>query len=412
MKILVVTQYFWPESFKINDICLGLKERGHEVDVLTGLPNVPDGKYHEGYSFWKKGGPKEYKGIKLNRVRILQRHNNFINLSFNCASYALFGMTHIPKLKKKNYDIIFVYQISPVTSIVPGKWLKKFTKIPMVTYVLDIWPESMYFLLGKETMPGFFDKICRGYSKSLYRAADRMLISSKSMEKKLMDMKIEKENIKWFPNTADSIERKPYNTELAKKYHLEDKFVITFAGNVGRAQGLDLVIEAAEKVKENKNIAWLIVGDGTERNRLEEVVKEKGLDHQVIFTGWQEKSKLSDFFSISSALIVMLKDNEVLNMTVPAKVQTYLTTGKPILMSANGEAASVIKESKAGLVSEADNVDLLIENLQELVNMTEEKRNQMGENGLAYYKENYDTETLFDELSDYLEKVSKECKKK
>ena len=411
MKILVVTQYFWPESFKINDICLGLKKRGHEVDVLTGLPNVPDGKYHEGYSFWKKGGPKEYKGIKLNRVRILQRHNNFINLSLNCASYAVFGITHIPKLLKKKYDMIFVYQISPVTSIVPGKWLKKFTKTPMVTYVLDIWPESMYFLIGKETVPGFFDKICRGYSKSLYRAADKLLISSKSMEKKLVDMKIKPENIKWFPNTADQVEIKPYNTELAKKYNLENKFVITFAGNVGRAQGLDLVIEAAEKVKENENIAWLIVGDGTERTRLQEIVKEKGLENKVIFTGWQDKSKLSDFFSISSALIVMLKNNEVLNMTVPAKVQTYLTTGKPILMSANGEAANVIKESNAGLVSEADNVDALIENITQLEKMKQEEREQMGKNGLNYYKQNYDTEKLFDELSNYLEQVSKECKK-
>lgn len=412
MKILVVTQYFWPENFKINDICLGLKKRGHEVHVLTGLPNVPDGKYHNGYSFWKKGGAKEYNGIKLNRIRIFQRHNNFINLAFNCLSFALFGITHVPKLIKEKYDLIFVYQVSPVTSIVPARWLKMFKNIPMVTYVLDIWPESMYFLINKEKVPNFIDKICRGYSKNLYHAADKILISSSCMEQKLLDMKIEKENIKWFPNTADKLEIKPYNKDLANKYNLENKFVITFAGNIGRAQGLELILKAAESLKDNEDIIWLIIGNGTEKNKLELIAKEKNINDKIIFTGWQEKDILSDFFSISSALIVILKNNEVLNMTVPAKVQTYLTSKKPILISANGEAAKVISESNSGLVSEADDLETLVENIKILYNMEENQRNKLGENGILYYNQNYNSEKLYDELSEYLEEFKNKYNKK
>lgn len=412
MKILIVTQYFWPENFKVNEICTELKSRGHEVEILTGLPNVPDGKYYEGYSFWKKGGPKEYKGMKIHRVRILQRHNNFINLTLNCVSFIVSSFIYLPKLLKNNYDIVFAFQVSPVTSALPAKWYSFFKKIPSVIYILDIWPESMYFLINMKTPPKWFDFLCRNYCKSIYKSFDKVMISSKRMVEKIKLMNISEENIEFMPNSADKLELLPYNKELAKKHNLNGKFVVSFAGNIGRAQGLDMVIDAAYKLRENKNIAWLIVGEGTERQRLIEKVKEKNIEDIIIFPGWQTKEQLSEYISISSALTVILKDNEVLNLTVPAKVQTYLSMGKPIIASMNGEAADVILQSNAGLVSSADNLEGYCNNVKKMYSMSIEEIKNMSDNGINYCKKNYDAQILYDKLNDYLINTQKENYKK
>lgn len=412
MKILIVTQYFWPENFKINEICIELKNRGHEVEILTGLPNVPDGKYYKGYSFLRKSGHKEeYNGMPIHRLRILQRHNNFINLSLNCASFVISGFLDLPRLLRKKYDLVFSFQVSPVTSALPAKWYSFFKRIPSVIYILDIWPESMYFLINMKTPPKWFDFLCRGYCKSIYKSFDKVMISSKRMMEKLELMNINKNNIEFMPNSADKLDILPYNNELADKYNLKNKFVISFAGNIGRAQGLDMIIDAAYNLKDNINIVWFIIGDGTERQRLIQKAKEKNIDNIVIFPGWQSKEQLSEYISISSTLTVILKDNEILNLTVPAKVQTYLSMGKPILASMNGEAADVIFQSKAGLVSSADNLEEYCNNVRKMQNMSKEEFKSMGVNGINYCKENYDSKILYDRLNEYLINTQKEINK-
>lgn len=405
MKILVVSQYFWPENFRINEICLDLKARGHEVEVLTSLPNVPDGKFYEGYSLWNKG-PKEYEGIPLHRVRVVPRgKSNFILLAVNCATFAINSLFHLPKLMAKSFDCVFIFQPSPISLALPGIVFAKLKKIPSFFYVQDIWPESMYFLLNlKEQGQSLFRKISLLVSASLYRGADRWFMSSRGMASRLEYMGIPSEHSHYLPNFSDRYTDTGYDHELATSLGVQDKFTVAFAGNIGRAQGIELLLEAAERTKDLPNLHWLILGDGTERERMQDLVKEKGLEERVTFTGWIPSSEVSRYLGLASALVVMLKRHPIFSITVPSKMQTYLAAGKPILAWMDGEGALVAEESGAGLSAPAEDVSAFCERLQELKAMSADLRLAMGQRGQAYCAEHFGRDKLMDWLSEYLEK--------
>lgn len=404
MKILVVSQYFWPESFRINEICLDLKARGHEVEVLTSLPNVPDGKFYKGYSLWNKG-PKEYEGIPLHRVRVVPRgKSNFILLAVNCATFAINSLFHLPKLLKKSFDCVFIFQPSPVSLALPGIVYAKLKKIPSFFYVQDIWPESMFFLLNlKEQGESLFRRISWLVSAALYRSSDRWLMSSRGMASRLQYMGIPSEHSHYLPNFSDHYTDAGYDKELANRLGLQDKFVVSFAGNIGRAQGIELLLEAAERTQELSNLHWLILGDGTELERMQQLVKDKGLEDRVTFTGWVPSIEVPRYLGLASALVVMLKRHPIFSITVPSKMQTYLAAGKPILAWMDGEGALVAEESGAGLSAPAEDVVAFCDRLQQLQALSSQQRTAMGQRGKAYCAEHFGRDKLMDWLSEYLE---------
>ena len=403
MKILMVSQCFWPENFRINEICLDLQSRGHDVEVLTGLPNIPDGKFYQGYSFFHKG-PQTYHGIKLHRVRIFPRgKNNFALLSLNCASFAIHSLFHIPKLMRRNFDCILIYQLSPVSQALPGILLAKLRKIRCFTYVLDIWPESMFFLLNMpEEGKSLFRTISYKVSSFLYRGSDYFLTSSKGMRNKLTRFGIEDERISYLPNCSDDFPETSVNQELLAKLQLDGKFIIAFAGNIGRAQGIDQIIEAAKQTNDLPNLHWLIMGDGTEFNNIKALVDQYMLQERVTLTGWINAAELPQYLVISSALVVMLKKHEIFSLTVPSKMQTYLSAGKPILAWMDGEGAQVIEDSGAGYTSQALDIDSFCNNVRKLYALDEASRNRMGENGKRYFEENYSREKVMNQFCAYL----------
>ena len=205
MKILAVTMYYWPEPFRITDICEELVRRGHEVDVLTSVPNIPDGEFYEGYG-WFRHGEKQRNGVNIERVDVIRRgRGSAVRLALNCASYAFNALFHLPHLARKGYDAIFVFNNSPVSTIYPAKVLSRHTKIPYSVFVLDIWPESMYFLLGlpeSVEKPGLLRRISYSVSRSLYKGAASLLISSPGMREKLRAMGLDN-TIEYFPNYAE-----------------------------------------------------------------------------------------------------------------------------------------------------------------------------------------------------------------
>ncbi|WP_346848491.1 glycosyltransferase family 4 protein [uncultured Clostridium sp.] len=394
MKILVVTQYFWPEEFRINDICAGLIEEGNEVEVLTGMPNYPKGKYLEGYSI--KGPYSDiYKGMKIRRVPIVPRgKNSSILLMLNYLSFMVLATIRMIPLLFKRYDKVFMFETSPITAAVPAIVYSKIRKVPSYIYVQDVWPEVFYTVvpIKSEKMRKILKKVCT----SIYNGFDKILISSKGFKEILCNTGLDPEKIIYFPQWAEDL----YRTGVDKENN--EDFTVTFAGNIGKAQSVDTIVKAANLCKENKHIKWNIVGDGSEFENIKGLVKEYGLEDTVILPGRRPIGEMPVCFGASDALIVTLRDEEILNATLPAKVQSYMASGKPIITSLNGEGSEVVEKSDCGLVGQAGDYKQLYKNVILLYNMCSEERRIMGDKGRAYFEENFTREKLLKKLIDIM----------
>lgn len=407
MKILVVSQYFWPEEFRINDICKGLIEEGHEVDVLTAIPNYPGGEYFEGFSLLKRG-EKNYEGINVRRCFCVPRgKNSKLKLIFNYISFALSSTFHIPFILKNKYDKVLVYQLSPITMAIPAIILKKIKKIPMDMYILDLWPESLLSTvnIGSKKIKDAMFKFC----KKIYKQADGIYITSKGFKKKLVSYGIEEEKITYLPQWAEDIYK---DAVIENDNELEQlckgKFNILFAGNVGKAQSIDTIINAANICKENQSIQWIIVGDGSEKKICEQKVKDLNLKENVIFLGRKPLQDMPKYYDVADALLVTLGNDELFKITVPAKVQSYMASGKPLLGAISGEGKDVIEDSNCGLACEAEDYKELAQLAQEMYEMNIEERKMLGENGIRYFKENFDREILLKKINALLTNEYKE----
>ncbi len=391
MKILVVTQYFWPEEFRINDICKGLKEAGHDVEVLTGLPNYPEGKIYKGYSWFKKG-VKEYNGIKIMRVPMIPRgKNSSMTLALNYISFMVNASLKALTLIGKKYDRVFVFQVSPITSAVPAIILSKLKKIPSYIYIQDLWPETFYSIINikNKKIRSKMKNICN----KIYNSFDKLLIASKGYEDILLKEGFKKEKFEYFPQWAED-----FYSESLKKVSENRIFTVTFAGNIGKAQSVNTIIEAANLAKENKNIKWQIIGDGSEFENIKYLVKKYSLENTVDLLGRKPAKDMPKYFSSSDGLIVTLKNEEILKVTLPAKVQSYMAAGKPIIAAISGEGSRTIKESKSGLVGEAEDYKALYENVIKLYDMNENERIRIGNNGKEFFKENFTRDKLLNQL--------------
>ncbi|MEG1268249.1 MAG: glycosyltransferase family 4 protein [Oscillospiraceae bacterium] len=406
MKILVVSQYYWPEPFRITDICEGLRDRGHEIDVLTSVPNIPEGKFYDGYG-WFKHGEKEHNGVKLDRVNVIQRgRDKPLRLALNCASFAINSLFHLPKFRNKNYDAVFVFNNSPVSAIYPAKVFSEWKKIPYLVFVLDIWPDSMYLLLNmpieaKETL---FRKISFKISRWLYSGAQTLLISSKGMRQKLAEMNLSN-TIEYFPNYAEPMRACADSVGIPSRVGLgfsDDDIVIGFAGNVGKAQGLEKVVEAAAKLKDSKNVKFLIVGDGSELLNLRELCKKSEVADSFVFTGWVDGGRVSDYISLCDVMLACLKDNEVLNLTLPAKVQTYMDAQKPVLSFMNGAGSEVVSEAECGFTARAEDSDSLCRAIEKIAECDTKELERLGMNAKKYCREHFDRNKIIDSLERYL----------
>lgn len=404
MKTLVVTQYFWPEEFRINDICEGLIERGNEVEVLTGLPNYPHGKLFKGYSFFSRGA-KEYKNIKINRCYLIERgQNSSIKLALNYVSFVVSSLFHLPKLIVKKFDNIFVFQISPITTAIPAIILSKLKKIPSSIYVQDLWPETFYSIVNikNKVIRFILKKICI----KIYDSFDQIAIASEGYRKKLVDLGINESKIVYLPQWAENIYS---NNNLFEGIDLtlsEDEFVVTFAGNIGKAQSVETIIEAAKLCKDKKDIKWIILGDGSEFENIKNLVEKYGLHETVKLLGRKPATDMPKYFLNSDALIVTLKNTDILKITLPAKVQSYMASGKPIIGAISGAGMETINDAKCGLASDAEDFDSLYSNVIKLYNMTKEERNTLGKNGKQYFNENFEREMLLSKLETYLCEIS------
>lgn len=384
MNILVICQYYYPEPFRHPDICEELVKRGHDVTVVTGLPNYPMGEIYDGYC---KGEKRDevLNGVKVHRCFTIGRKHGAIYRFLNYYSYAFSSTSYVKKLKE-DYDVVFVNQLSPVMMANAAMRYRKKHGTQVVLYCLDLWPESLVAggIRRNSAIYKFFHRI----SEKIYKQADKILITSR-----LFADYFEKEfgitDTEHLPQYAEAI----FTPEQCQKE--EDGYIdLMFAGNIGVAQSVDTIIKAARLTADIPNLRWHIVGDGLELEKLQ--VMAQGME-QVVFHGRKPLEEMPKYYTMADAMLVTMKKNPMLSLTLPGKVQTYMAAGKPIIGAIDGETPLVVKEADCGVCTEAEDAEALAQNVRKFIKMD---RKTMGKNARTYYDEHFEKKMFIDKLEE------------
>lgn len=400
MKILLVTQYFYPENFKSNDLAFELVKRGHSVTVLTGYPNYPEGKFYKGFGLFKKY-KESIKGAIVIRAFLFSRgKGSGFRLFLNYFSWAFFASIKVFLLSfTKKFDAIIVHEPSPITQGFPAIVLKKIQKIPIYFWVLDLWPESLVSAGGikNKLVLRFFFKMVQ----YVYNQSDKILISSKGFKKSILEKGNYDDKLIYFPNWAEdtiSLGNKNYPTPI-----LPEGFNIVFAGNIGVAQDLENIMKAMLELKEYRDINLILIGNGRSSKFVKKFIKENDLGQNVLLMGKYPIEAMTSFFDKSDCLLVTLKDELIFNLTVPAKVQAYMSASKPIIGMLNGEGSDLIHEANCGFCAPAGDYRKLALNILKLYNTDSQKRLDMGISGFKYYEENFKLENCISHLEEIIQ---------
>lgn len=388
-RILLVTQYFQPENFKCNDIAFELQRRGHDVTVLTAIPNYPKGKYFDGYGVFKRR-TEVVDGVKIIRGFVVPRgKGGKILLSLNYLSY-LFSSCIIALYLalRYRYDAVFVHEVSPVTIGVAATLVKRMQRIPMYFWVLDLWPESLTAAIGLRNryILGFFSKMVQWF----YRNSDKILISSKGFASSICEKGDFADKIVYFPNWVDGALTVKSDVPTPE---VPAGFVAMFTGNIGESQDFGTVLDAAERLKSRKNIHFVIVGDGRAKEWLEKQIVERELSQTVHCVGSYPLAAMPATFAKADVLFAALKDEAIFAITVPAKIQAYMSSGKPIVTMINGEAKLLIEEVGCGIAVEAGDGEAFAEAIAKIADMTHAEREKIGEKGRSFAARNFDFAT-------------------
>lgn len=394
MKILIISQYFWPESFIINGLAVELKNRQHEVRVLTGLPNYPTGQFYEGFSFWKGPWKDCYEGVPIMRVPLLSRGQGFLRLALNYFSFVISGTLFSLLHQTSDAEVILCYAPSPITSCLPAIFLRYKNKVPLLFWVQDLWPESV--MAVRNIKSDFILKKLKQLVRFIYHRCDLILTQSNAFIPSILANNIPENKIKYVPNWADPFPETSVNPDWIND--LPVGFRVGFAGNLGVAQDLLTLLQAATLLKNTTDIKWIIVGDGREKKWLEDEVQQRGLQHCVFTIGRKPYSEMKPFFDVCDALYVSLKKSEIFSLTIPSKLQAYMSAGKPLLAGLDGEGARIVEEAKAGLTTTSENPAGLAEQILKMIGLTSVEREQMGGRAAAYYKQHFERNTVISQL--------------
>lgn len=400
MKILIFNQYFWPENFRINEIADAIHSRGHEVDVMTGKPNYPEGEFFSGYGAW--GIKKDvWKKISIYRVPLIARgKKSSIRLALNYLSYILSALLFAPLvLRKKKYDLIFVYGVSPIFQVIPASFLGWLKGVPVVLWVQDLWPQSAE--ATGYVKSAWLLKMLEKFVRFSYSHTDLILVQSQAFIDPVSKL-APKIPVLYYPNSVDKDFYIPKELDVPDIGSLESGFTVLFAGNVGEAQSMETIVSAAEELLAYEEIKIVIIGSGSKIDWLSKEIKQKSLGN-IFLEGRYPVETMPALMRQASVLLVSLTDQPIFGLTVPNKVQAYLAVGRPVIASLNGEGARIINEAKAGFSVPAEDAKGLAKAILTMYRMTDEERLQLGKNGRAYFKENFDEDALIDDLIKHFE---------
>ena len=403
-RILLVSQYFWPESFIINDLVKTLVAQGHFVEVLTGKPNYPDGAIFDGYTADKCTNELFMHGVTVHRIPLHPRGRGGARGLFkNYFSFVLNGLKHFYRLVKSNqYDIIFVFAPSPIIQVIPAIYLKFRMKLHLALWIQDLWPESLK-ATGFIKNP-FMLSVLGFFIKGLYSLTDTLLIQSRAFYGPVSRY-ARSDKIVYYPNSYPDIHLKVgADTQIPQTVlnMMEKYFCLVFAGNLGTAQSLETLVQAAENLRHLPEVKLVIVGSGSMESWLKQQVVSKKLDNLVL-VGRFPSTEIAHFFSRAEGLLVTLKKEEIFAYTIPSKIQAYLAAGRPIIAALDGEGARIIDEAGAGLTSPSEDAQSLVLCIEQLFNMSATERKKLGLAGRAYYLENFEMETQCNRLIEILQ---------
>jgi len=404
LKILVISQYFWPENFRVNDLVAEFVARGHQVTVLTGKPNYPGGHVFDDY----RRDPSRfaaYAGARVVRVPMLARGHGGPRLLLNYLSFAFSASTlGVWRLRREKFDVVFVYEPSPVTVGVPGLVLRFIKRAPMAFWVLDLWPDTLKAVevVKSDRMLALVGRLVA----LICRHCDLILAQSRSFIPAIRRYAGDAARVEYFPSWAEPVfgsgAARPA-TEVAPS----PRFTVMFAGNIGEAQDFPAILAAAQALKDRDDIRWLVLGDGHMRPWVEAEAVRQGLQDTFQLLGAYPVERMPSFFAHADALLVTLRDDPVFAMTIPGKLQAYLAAGIPVLAMMNGEGAELLTRSGAGLASRAGDAEGLAQAVRQLVQLGGSIRQAMGQRGRELCASEFDRGALMSKLEGWLLDLAK-----
>lgn len=404
MRALVVSQYYWPESFRITEVVQALRDEGCEVLVLTGQPNYPEGVPFDGYTWWS-WGQEVHDGVTIMRVPLVPRGNGrAIRLALNYLSFIVSAVVLAPwLLRGRSVDVIFVFGMSPILQAIPAIWIAYLKKASLVTWVQDLWPESLSaagFVRSRKILDAVSCVV-----RWIYRQSDLILVQSHAFIEPVQKMS-GKRPVKYHPNPGD-FAFSDMKVETECPFAFEPGFNIVFAGNLGTVQALETIISAAEILLDDPDIRLIMFGSGSRAEWLNLEICRRNLGN-VHLPGRFPLSSMPSIMSQASALLVSLVKSPIMSQTVPSKVQAYLAAGKPIIASLDGEGARVILEAGAGMTANAEDAQGLADGIRKLKCMSQSELDHIGRNARAYYEGNFEPRLLAKKLKEELLSARKE----
>jgi glycosyltransferase involved in cell wall biosynthesis len=398
-----VCQHFWPESFRVNDIADFFIEKGFEIDVLCGMPNYPKGKLYPGYSYFRRR-VESHNGISIRRALEITRGNNSNRRIFlNYISFPFFSLFELPHYLKRDYDKIIIYQLSPVMMALPAIILAKIKKIETTMYVLDLWPENLFSVLDikNKILRSFVTQVSHWY----YRRVDKLVVLSETMKTKIQDITQKPDSdVIVLPQASEKVYERDINNPLISK-KFKNGFNILYAGNISPAQSFETIIAAAKQLKKADidDINWIIVGDGMSRTQVEHDVARAGLSDIFYFEGQHPIDDIPAYNNVANLLIGCLVKSDLLEATVPAKVMSYIASGKPIVLAMDGEVQVLINDTIAcGNAGPAGDADALYENIKKIYESSQSERIAMGKRARKYHFAHFERNIILTKLHDFM----------
>lgn len=399
--ILVISQYFYPEQFRINDICKEWVKRKYKVTVITGIPNYPQGRYFKSYGIWKRR-KETYEGIDIVRIPLIPRGSNALMLCLNYLSFVISGFfwqlfTSIVA------DEVFIYEVSPMTQALPGIWYSIQKKVPCYIYVTDLWPENVEIVTGIHNP--FIIKMLQAMVDYIYQNCTDIFTSSKSFIENISKRGVPRSKLHFWPQYAEDFYKPDVPSDVTE-IPQDGVFNITFAGNIGYAQGLEILPEAARILKKKKlRVRFNIIGDGRFRNDLIQSIEQKQLCDYFNFIERKMAVEIPKYMKCSDAALICLSKSTVFAMTIPAKTQSCMACGIPILLSADGEVQDIIQESECGFVSDSMDIIGLVRNIEIISRLSKNELQRLSLNALDYYNKKFNKEKLLDEMDLYFRRT-------
>lgn len=392
--ILVVSQYFYPETFRINDMCQEWVKRGYKVTVVTGIPNYPMGKTFEGYGLTKKRH-EMWNGVEIYRIPLIPRGSGSIGMMMNYASFMVSGML-AGQLKNIKADYVFSFEVSPMTQVLTGISFAKKLGVSHYLYVQDLWPENVETVTGIHN-PVVIEPINKMVDY-IYKNTDQIFATSPSFVDAICNrkVKVDREKVHYWPQYAEEFYQ-PHEKMAVPEIPDDDSFKVIFTGNIGTAQGLQILPKTAELLKD-ENIKFVMVGDGRYLEEFNREVAKRNVVDKFIMVPRQPAERIPELLCACDAAFLSFQDAQLWTMTIPAKLQSYMACGMPVIAAAQGETERVISEAGCGVCSKIGDEVELSQKIKEMMNAD---LGAMGSRSREYFENNFDKQMLMDQMDEY-----------